>query len=598
MNWIYPIHVTDYFTDYHILHGFKESMQYCMVIRNRVYITPIIQRRVGLWEPWTLKYPIRSRLLLLTFTKRRRIICPDMVAITPGADRQHLGRNDATSRYEESGYVDETTALLGSGNATHGDVRKSDPPNGSSAPGSDGHGSDSDDEEKPLPKVQVLLLCYARMIEPLAFFSIFPYVNQMIQDNGSVADSDVGFYSGLIESLFSLTQAIVMILWGRAADRVGRKPVLAFSLIGVTFATGLFGMAKTIPQMIMLRCLAGVFAGSIVTIRTMVAEHSTAKTQARAFSWFAFSGNLGIFLGPLLGGALADPATQYPGAFGGVHFFKDYPYALSSLVVALVGATAAVSTALFVQETLKKEPAEHGEGAGSDAPAQRGNLSTWELLKSPGVAVVLYIYGHIMMLAFAYTAIIPVWWFTPVRLGGCGFTPLQISLMMGLNGAAQAAWLLLIFPALQRRIGTKGVIRVCALAYPFFFLCLPLSSFLLRIGTDTSVKAFWIFAPTALAIGCGVSMSFTAIQLAINDISPSPRVLGTLNALALTGVSGLRAFCPALFTTLFAIGARTQLLGGYAIWVLLLVLASGLSVTARYLPEPREARKRRNDRER
>jgi MFS family permease len=520
-----------------------------------------------------------------------------MVAITPGADRHHIGRGSASFRPEEIDPVDETTALLRSGTATTGDVRKSDQLDGS--PESDGYLSDDEDEEKPLQKNQVLLLCYARVIEPLAFFSIFPYVNQMIKDNGSVADSDVGFYSGLIESLFSLTQAIVMIFWGRMSDRLGRKPVLVFSLFGVSLATGLFGLARNIPQMIMLRCLAGIFAGSIVTIRTMIAEHSTTKTQARAFSWFAFSGNLGIFLGPLMGGSLADPVTQYPGVFGG-RFFTDYPYALSSLVVAMVGATGAVTTALFVQETLKKDPAtdSDGEEATLAAPARRGDLTTMELLKSPGVAVVLYIYAHIMMLAFAYTAMVPVWWFTPVRLGGCGFTPLQISLMMGLNGAAQAIWILFIFPILQRKVGTKGVIRVCALAYPIFFACCPISSALLRMDTEVSVKAFWVFAPTALAIGCGVSMSFTAIQLAINDVSPSPRVLGTLNALALTGVSSLRAFCPALFTTLFAIGARTQLLGGYAIWVLMIVLASGLSVSARFLPEPKEVRKRRSERER
>jgi hypothetical protein len=31
-------------------------------------------------------------------------------------------------------------------------------------------------------------------------------------------------------------------------------------------------------------------------------------------------------------------------------------------------------------------------------------MSTWELIKSPGVAMVVYLYGHIMLLAFAYTA--------------------------------------------------------------------------------------------------------------------------------------------------------------------------------------------------
>lgn len=37
------------------------------------------------------------------------------------------------------------------------------------------------------------------------------------------------------------------------------------------------------------------------TIRSMLSENSTPKTQARAFSWFAFTSNCGIFLGPLIG---------------------------------------------------------------------------------------------------------------------------------------------------------------------------------------------------------------------------------------------------------------------------------------------------------
>jgi MFS-type transporter involved in bile tolerance (Atg22 family) len=37
------------------------------------------------------------------------------------------------------------------------------------------------------------------------------------------------------------------------------------------------------------------------TVRAMMTENSTPRTQARAFSFFAFSGNVGIFLGPLIG---------------------------------------------------------------------------------------------------------------------------------------------------------------------------------------------------------------------------------------------------------------------------------------------------------
>jgi hypothetical protein len=237
------------------------------------------------------------------------------------------------------------------------------------------------------------------------------------------------------------------------------------------------------------------------------------KSKARAFSWFASSGNLGITLGPLMGGALANPASQYPGAFGGIRFFENYPYALSSLVVRLVGATAAVSTALFVKKTLKKSPTSDsdGEEAGSNVSTQSGDLSTWKLLKSPGVSMVIYTFGHIAVLAFTFTAIVPVFWFTPIHLGRY-FTPLKISLMMGLNGAAPAAWLPLVFPPLQQRICSNGVIRLCASAWPAIFILCPIGNVFLRQGTDASVNAFWIFVPVTLVIGCGVSMSSTAIQ--------------------------------------------------------------------------------------
>jgi MFS family permease len=162
-------------------------------------------------------------------------------------------------------------------------------------------GAHADDENLPLPKTQIFLLSYTRIVEPIAFFSIFPYITSMIEHVGGISTEDVGFYTGLIESLFSFTQMCVMIFWGRAADRYGRKPVLVTSLLGITVATTLFGMSQSIAQMIAARCFAGVFAGTLITVRAMFSENSTKHTQARAFSYFAFAGNLGIFLGPLLG---------------------------------------------------------------------------------------------------------------------------------------------------------------------------------------------------------------------------------------------------------------------------------------------------------
>ncbi len=57
---------------------------------------------------------------------------------------------------------------------------------------------------------------------------------------------------------------LLMIPWGRAADYWGRKPVLVLSLAGVAVATSIFGLSTTIWQMILFRCFAGIFAGTIV----------------------------------------------------------------------------------------------------------------------------------------------------------------------------------------------------------------------------------------------------------------------------------------------------------------------------------------------
>ena len=83
--------------------------------------------------------------------------------------------------------VDETTALLAP-SATQPPSREPD----------DDNASTSKDEDKPLPRDQILFLCFARFIEPLAFFCIFPFINQMIWETSEIAETDVGFYSGLI----------------------------------------------------------------------------------------------------------------------------------------------------------------------------------------------------------------------------------------------------------------------------------------------------------------------------------------------------------------------------------------------------------------
>jgi hypothetical protein len=56
-----------------------------------------------------------------------------------------------------------------------------------------------------------------------------------------------------------------------------------------------------------------------------------------------------------------------------------------------------------------------------------------QLLRSPGVGMTMYIYGHIMVLAFAFTAITPVFYFTEVESGGFGLDPAGSALFVSNN---------------------------------------------------------------------------------------------------------------------------------------------------------------------
>lgn len=454
----------------------------------------------------------------------------------------------------------------------------------------------AEEEEPSFSKLQLFLICYCRIMDPIGFFGIFPYIAAMVEENGGLNEVDAGNFTGLIESLFSLAQMLTLMYWGRMSDRHGRKPVLMISLVGSVVFPALFGMSKSIWQMAISRFLAGCFSGAMLVCRTIIGDSCPRKEQAWAYSWFAFTGNLGLLIGPLIGGALAKPAEQYPSLFGGVAFFEKYPYALPGFAFAFICLVGAVACALFLEETLPSRDVDAAPDVNADAAddatvvesdgSQQSNTSmtTWELVKYPGVSIAIWVYCQASLLGIVFTALLPLVLHTSVRNGGMGFPQFDISIYMAVQGASQAFWLLIVFPWLQNRVTTKGVLRICAYAYPFFFPGYILMNAMLRIATPVAMGVFWIVGPITALVAPGVSMAFTGVQMSLNDASPNLFVLGTLNALAMTITGGLRAFAPAVATILYSFGARNNILWGQFGWVVLMPLAITFPIVVAMLP--------------
>jgi hypothetical protein len=217
-------------------------------------------------------------------------------------------------------------------------------------------------------------------------------------------------------------------------------------------------------------------------------------------------------------------------------------------------------------------------------------MSTSQLFKSPGVWRVIIIFNYVGLLAFTYTAVNPLFLHTSVNLGGYGFTSQYIAIAIALAGVSQAVWLLLVFPKLHKRVGTKQVLRYAAIGWPLFFAIYPAFHFLLSYRFHV---LFWILAPPALVLGSGVAMAFVAVQLALNEIAPSHETLGALNAIVLAFSSGVRAFAPALATSLYAVGVKYHILGGQLFWLVNILLAVGFFGVLRILPETAEGKVKR-----
>ncbi|KAM0205689.1 hypothetical protein ACHAPQ_003502 [Fusarium lateritium] len=414
-------------------------------------------------------------------------------------------------------------------------------------------------------------------MEPLAFYSIFPYIAQMTQRNGKLAEYDIGFYSGLFESLFSAVQAICLIFWSSMADKYGGKTMLICSLLGTSAGTLLFGFATSLWQMALFRSLSGAVAGATVIVRTMIGERCTSETRTQAFSWCSFAGNIALFIGPLVGGGLANPAAQYQSVFGGTVFFERHPFALPGMALSVMSASCALIVSFYVEESLLEKDS-HSEAELSNSPS----LFAWsyirELLKAPGVTSMLSTFVHVMILASAVMAVGTLTLYTGVVHGGLGFSAHQITLYMTAQGISEAIWVLLVFPSLQRRVGTNGMVNAGAIAFPLFFAGYIVMNAFLRNGGPVALILYHIVLGIMALIGPAIFILITAIQIGVQDVAPSPRAIGALTAMAESANSIVQAVVPAISTTVSAISAREQILHGYLSWAILIVIGGCLGL--------------------
>ncbi|KAG2158160.1 major facilitator superfamily domain-containing protein [Suillus bovinus] len=476
---------------------------------------------------------------------------------------------------------DETSPLLRPSNAHNAEAQIAEKP-----------------KSTPLPKGQLTALCIVRLIEPIAFTQLFPYVNEFMSDLHLTDDpSKIGFYSGLVESVFAISQLCSIYHWAKISDVIGRRPVIFLGIIGLATTTLMFGLSKSLVSVLVARSLGGLFSGNIAVVHSVLGEITDSTNQNVAMPIYGLCWPIGSIIGPLIGGTFSHPASKYPKMLG-YRFLEDYPYFLPGFVAFIIAIIGVFLGFIFLDETLPSK--RNGKKSGSpNTSTNDDSVTTAPALpeKPFGVSKLLLIpimsslavSGFMLScLATSFDVVFVLFCYTPIELGGLAFSASQIGYSLAIAGVIGAAIQLCIMSYLLRTFESVKIYSFCMGIWPWTFFVLPFLNLIARAGLDettgelgtTVVALVWAGIAFALLLTKVATIAYSVSMILTKENAPNPASLGQSNGIVQFAMCFARSFSPFVVSALFSVSTKYNLLGGY-LWLIIMMMVSflGMAVT-------------------
>ncbi|KAI8978332.1 major facilitator superfamily domain-containing protein [Trametes punicea] len=387
----------------------------------------------------------------------------------------------------------------------------------------------------PLLKGQIAILMLLCLAKPITSHCIFPFINQLIREFDITGGDEkkVGYYAGMIESIFFAVEALFVFQWSRLSDHIVRKPVLLVGVGGLWISMICFGLSKTFLGLVVSRSLVGLLnTNTGITDETNIAQ---------GFAWLPVAWSVGSTIGPLIGGQLAKPHDRWPTLF--THpFWVKYPYFLPCAASASFSAFTFLITALFLKEF------------GSASLTTLHSLHR-ELRRARPLEI-------------AYLALQPLFFSTPIELGGLGLAPPTIGVILGTFGVLNGLFQALVLARLMDLWGPKRLFQQGLLTLVPLYLLFPLMSLYAKAhGITRAIWALVFFQQGLLII---VDLAFGAIFMR--------------DGVAQFIASVVRAVGPGASTSLFATSLERNWLGEYGVYPILLSMTLALFFVSTPLP--------------
>ena len=196
------------------------------------------------------------------------------------------------------------------------------------------------------------------------FFS--PFLPLYVIELGVTDPTRVALWSGVLTAVTPAVSGLLGPLWGRLADRVGRKMMMIRSLVGFVIIVAAMGLVTSVTQLLILRVLQGVIAGFSVFAMALASVSCPKDKVPVAIGRVQGAQLLSVAVGPAAGGYVAS------------HFGLRYAF----FVTAGMCAIALVGLILLFNEGRPRDAGDTGP-AGSAASrcatssACAGSRSCW-----------------------------------------------------------------------------------------------------------------------------------------------------------------------------------------------------------------------------
>lgn len=381
-------------------------------------------------------------------------------------------------------------------------------------------------------KRTLYIMFFAQMMSTIGFSSSFSFLPLYVKSLGAKTVLGSDLCIGLAYSGQAFTMMLFSPIWGFWADRWGRKNMVLRSMFGGVIVIAVMAFARSAEELVLIRMVQGMITGVMGATNALVAAAVPRKNAGYAMGLMQVAIGLGLGLGPIIGGFVAD-AYGYRAAF----------FVTSGLL-----AVAGVVVLFGVEERLVSN-----QSAGK---ATFSFFTAWrKLMASPPLRLIYSIRFINQAGRFLFIPILP--FFIMSLIARSEQVNSYTGLVIGASSAATAIFSILLGRLGDRR-GHHKIVIVC--------LCLSALSFAMQV----LVKEGWQLLLLQTFYGATLGGSVTGISALLanatrqgdegmvygldNSVTSGARVIGPMLGVFISTQFGIRM--------VFAMAAVLYLMAG------------------------------------